>query len=132
MSAYTRPSRRRARLRACRECGATCRPVTNSKRCAQCRSPRFPHCRLYIIACEQCGRTVASGDSRRLFCRDARCRARHSDAVIVGQRQCVLCREMFTVNRRQERGRKQYCGPACLREYRSERMAERMAARRIA
>ena len=125
MAAALMNRRRRARLRACRACGKTFRPVTNSKNCAECRRPRWPHRRLYIFPCLHCGQTVASGNARRLFCRNTSCRARHSDQAIVGQRQCVRCHEPFQVNRRQQRGEKQFCSPACYSEWQAEQVQGR-------
>ena len=131
MSAYSRPGRRRARPKACRECGETYRPTTNSRRCARCRSPRWPHCRLYIIVCEHCGRTSASGRRRR-YCRQGRCRSLSSETEVIGQRVCELCWEPFPLTRVMAHYGRRFCGPDCLREWQSERMTERMAARRVA
>ena len=131
MSAYTRPSRRRARPKACRECGATYRPTTNSKRCARCRPSRWPHCRLYIVVCEGCGRTTVSGRRRR-YCRQGRCSSRRSETEVIGQRVCELCREPFPLTRVMAHYGRRFCGRACLSAWQSERMAERMAARAAA
>ena len=128
MAASSLSNRRKARPKACRACGETYRPTANSKRCALCRRPLWPHCRLYIIACGHCGQTVVSGDRRRRYCRGSRCRNRHSDAVIVGRRQCVMCRDWFVVSRRQERDGKLTCGDECLSYLRADKLLARLAA----
>ena len=126
MAASSLSNRRKARPKACRACGETYRPTTNSKSCARCRPPRWPYCRLYIIVCEGCGRTAASGRRQR-YC-GRRCSSRGSEAEVIGQRICELCQEPFPLTRAMAHSGRRFCGRDCRSAWQSERMTERMAA----